>query len=95
VVQSAIIITDKETGKSQGYGFVTMDDEAGAERAIAALDCATLDGRQISVRIAEDKKTIPQKGGPIAKEIAPIKLSYVKVEKPSDHTRKKRPRRQV
>lgn len=94
VVQSAIIITDKETGKSQGYGFVTMDDEAGAERAIAALDGATLDCRQISVRIADDKKTISQKGGAITKEIASNKPGYVKVEKPSDHIRKKRPRRQ-
>ncbi len=49
------IVTNKETGESKGFGFVHMDDQAGAERAIAALDGAEIDDRKISVRIAENK----------------------------------------
>jgi RNA recognition motif-containing protein len=72
VVQSAIIITDKETGKSQGYGFVTMDDKAGAERAIAALDGATLDCRQISVELRMIKRQSPKRVGPLPRKLPQI-----------------------
>jgi RNA recognition motif-containing protein len=54
-VNTVTIITDKDTGASKGYGFITMTDDAGAERAIAALDGAEIDDRQINVRIADDK----------------------------------------
>jgi RNA recognition motif-containing protein len=56
IVNTVTIVTDKLSGKSKGYGFLTMADQTGAERAIAALDGSTLDGRQLSVRIAEDKQ---------------------------------------
>ncbi|MEO3403362.1 RNA-binding protein [Mucilaginibacter sp. CAU 1740] len=54
-VSSVRIITDKDSGISKGYGFLEMTDEAGANRAIDAMNGATIDEREISVRIAEQK----------------------------------------
>ncbi|CAM3662284.1 RNA-binding protein [Mucilaginibacter galii] len=54
-VNTVTIITDLQTGESKGYGFVTMNDDAGATRAIAALNGETLGTRTISVRFAEEK----------------------------------------
>jgi RNA recognition motif-containing protein len=54
-VSSVRIITDKDSGISKGYGFLEMTDEAGANRAIEAMNGATIDEREISVRIAEEK----------------------------------------
>ncbi len=53
-VTSAKIITDKETRRSKGYGFVEMADEDG-ERAIAELDKAEYDGRTLSVSVARPR----------------------------------------
>ena len=67
-VNTVTVVTDKDTGESKGYGFITMTDQAGADRAIAAMDGAEIDDRKISVRIAEDK-TAPVKKhfpGPVA-----------------------------
>jgi RNA recognition motif-containing protein len=54
-VHLVTIVTDKDTGQSLGYGFVHMIDRAGADQAIKALNGATIDDRQISVRIADNK----------------------------------------
>jgi RNA recognition motif-containing protein len=45
-VTSAKVINDKETGRSRGFGFVEMSDDAAAQKAIAELDGATVDGRE-------------------------------------------------
>jgi RNA recognition motif-containing protein len=55
LVDLVTVITDKETGVSQGYGFIHMNDEAGADRAIAALNGAEIDDRKITVRVADIK----------------------------------------
>lgn len=55
------IVTEKETGQSKGYAFVHMDDKAGAQRAIDALNGAEIDDRTITVRIAE-KPPVVEKG---------------------------------
>jgi RNA recognition motif-containing protein len=55
-VNTVTIVTDQVSGESKGYGFITMTDDAGAERAIAALAGSQIAGRTISVRFAEDKK---------------------------------------
>jgi RNA recognition motif-containing protein len=55
IVNIVTIVTDQITGESKGYGFITMADGAGAERAITALDQAEIDGRVISVRFTDDK----------------------------------------
>jgi len=55
-VKSAKIVTDRETGRSKGFGFVEMADAEAAERAIQALNDKEKDGRRIKVNIARPKK---------------------------------------
>lgn len=57
-VSGAKIITDQQTGESQGYGFVDMVDQIGADAAVAGMDGAAIDDRLISVRIREDKSQL-------------------------------------
>jgi RNA recognition motif-containing protein len=57
-VASAKIITDRATGYSRGFGFVQMVREADALAVINALDGATLEGKTMTVRQAENR---PQK----------------------------------
>jgi len=54
-VASAKIITDIETGRSRGFGFVEMDDDSAARKAIQELDKSDLDGRAIGVSEARPK----------------------------------------
>lgn len=61
-VNTVTLITDKETGQPKGYGFITMDNDAGANRAIAALDGTAIEGRTISVRFAEEKQQAKPNG---------------------------------
>jgi RNA recognition motif-containing protein len=55
-VTSAKVIMDRETGKSRGFGFVDMADNAEAENVIKRLHGADLDGRTLTVKVAEEKK---------------------------------------
>src|SRR2546430_8746164 len=50
-VEAVSIITDRDTGRSKGFGFVTMSDED-AEKAIAQLNGSQLDGRALTVNEA-------------------------------------------
>ena len=54
-VSSAKVITDRATGRSRGFGFVEMDNDAEATKAIEALNGAEHEGRTISVNIAKEK----------------------------------------
>jgi cold-inducible RNA-binding protein len=54
-VKSAKVITDRETGRSRGFGFVEMDDTAEGEAAMKALHNKDIDGRALSVSIAKEK----------------------------------------
>jgi len=56
-VSSAKIITDKFNGRSKGFGFVEMNDQAEAQKAIEALNGATLANREMVVNEAKPKKT--------------------------------------
>ncbi|XP_052197906.1 28 kDa ribonucleoprotein, chloroplastic-like [Diospyros lotus] len=58
-VVDARVIYDRETGRSRGFGFVTMSSEAELNDAIAALDGQNLDGRAIRVNMAEDRPRRP------------------------------------
>ena len=55
-VASAKIITDRETGRSKGFGFVEMAAQADAEEAIKQLNGTEFGGRNIAVNQARPKK---------------------------------------
>ena len=54
-VNSVRIITDRDTGRSKGFGFVEMGSEDAAAAAISALNGSEVDGRQIKVNEAHDR----------------------------------------
>lgn len=51
-VIDAVVISDKFSGRSKGFGFVTMKDDESAEKATKEMDGKEIDGRQIKVNIA-------------------------------------------
>ena len=55
-VSSVKIITDKYTGRSKGFGFVEMDDDAAAQAAIDALNDSEHDGRNLRVNQARPRE---------------------------------------
>lgn len=55
-VSSAKVITDRETGRSRGFGFVEMDSEKDATAAMSKLNGKEMDGRTISVSVAREKE---------------------------------------
>jgi cold-inducible RNA-binding protein len=54
-VNSARIMTDRETGRSRGFAFVEMENENEADQAISALNGYTMDGRALNVNEARPK----------------------------------------
>jgi RNA recognition motif-containing protein len=55
-VKEAKVILDRDTGRSRGFGFVTLGDADEAQNAQREMDGATLDGRQIRVNEAQDRR---------------------------------------
>jgi RNA recognition motif-containing protein len=62
-VKSARVITDRDTGRSKGFGFVEYEDEALNDKAIDELNGKELDGRAIAVSVARPKEDRPRDGG--------------------------------
>jgi len=62
-VSDAKIIMDRETGKSKGFGFITMADDEAARKAIADLEGAELNGRTIHVNEARPEGARTGGGG--------------------------------
>lgn len=62
-VSKAQVIMDKMTGRSKGFGFVEMPNDADALKAIEQLDNTSLDGRTIVVKKAEPKTERSGGGG--------------------------------
>ena len=60
-VASCSIVTDRDTGRSRGFGFVEMANESDAQAAIEALDGTDLDGRTLKVNEAQERQ--PRGGG--------------------------------
>jgi cold-inducible RNA-binding protein len=54
-VQSVSIITDRDTGRSKGFGFVEMAEGPATQAAITALNGKELDGRTLRVNMAMDR----------------------------------------
>jgi len=59
-VDSASVATDRDTGRSRGFGFVDMPEDDAAKAAIEALNGAELDGRALTVNEARPR---PEGGG--------------------------------
>ncbi|AFK03781.1 RNP-1 like RNA-binding protein [Emticicia oligotrophica DSM 17448] len=62
-VSSVKIITDKFTGRSKGFAFVEMPDDAAAQKAINALNGSDIGGRSAVVNQAEEKRDNRGGGG--------------------------------
>src|SRR4029079_9945045 len=62
-VESAKIITDRETGRSKGFGFVEMSTEAEAADAISKFNGADYDGRAMTVNEAKPMAPREKRGG--------------------------------
>ena len=62
-VSSAKIITDKFTGRSRGFGFIEMPDNAAAKAAMEALDGTEMNGRNVTVNEARPKPEGRRGGG--------------------------------
>ena len=58
-VSEVALITDRETGRPRGFGFVTMGSEEDAQSAVQALDGASLGGRTLRVNESQER----QRGG--------------------------------
>jgi len=54
-VSSAKVISDRDTGRSRGFGFVEMDSDTEAQAAIKGLNNKELNGRAMSVTVAREK----------------------------------------
>jgi RNA recognition motif-containing protein len=55
-ISEAIVISDRYTGRSRGFGFVTFNDDEAADKAVEALNGTELDGRTIRVDVAQAKE---------------------------------------
>ena len=62
-VVEANLMMDRATGRPRGFGFVTMGSPEEAQKAIEAMNGASLDGRALTVNIARPKEDRPPGGG--------------------------------
>lgn len=62
-VLDAVVIKDRESGRSRGFGFVEFEDAAAADAAVLALNNSTLGGRTITVNEANDRPEGGRGGG--------------------------------
>ena len=62
-VASARVITDRDSGRSKGFGFVEFEDTANNQKAVDELNGKELDGRAINVSIAKPKEDRPRRDG--------------------------------
>ena len=62
-VASAKVITDRETGRARGFGFVEMEQEGDAQKAIQSLDGQDFKGRNLKVNVAKPREDRSGGGG--------------------------------
>jgi RNA recognition motif-containing protein len=62
-VESVAVVTDRETGRSRGFGFVEMSTAEAAEAAVRRFNGQELDGRQLKVEIARPQAAGQGRGG--------------------------------
>jgi RNA recognition motif-containing protein len=61
-VEKVSVVTDRETGRARGFGFVEMPNAGEAEKAIAALNGTQLGGRALTINEAKPKTDRPKSG---------------------------------
>jgi RNA recognition motif-containing protein len=62
-ITEAKVITDRYSGRSRGFGFVTFSDDEAADKAMSELNETELDGRTIKVNVAHDRNRDRDRGG--------------------------------
>jgi cold-inducible RNA-binding protein len=62
-VEKITLMTDRDTGRSRGFGFVEMTNAGEADKAIAALNGTDLGGRPLTINEAKPKTERPRSGG--------------------------------
>jgi cold-inducible RNA-binding protein len=62
-LRSVKIATDRETGRSRGFGFIEIDDDAQARAAIESRNGQSLEGKQLVVNEARPREDRPRQGG--------------------------------
>jgi RNA recognition motif-containing protein len=62
-VEKITLVTDRDTGRSRGFGFVEMTNASEADAAIAALNGTDLGGRTLTINEAKPKSERPRGGG--------------------------------
>jgi RNA recognition motif-containing protein len=55
-IQEVKVITDRDTGRSRGFGFVTFSEDGADDQAVSEMDGTELDGRTIKVNEAQEKR---------------------------------------
>jgi RNA recognition motif-containing protein len=62
-VESANVVSDRDTGRSRGFGFVEMATDTEAENAIHMFDGYNMEGRQLKVSLAQERQARGTGGG--------------------------------
>lgn len=62
-VEKITLVTDRDTGRSRGFGFVEMTNASEADKAVAALNGTDLGGRTLTINEAKPKAERPKGGG--------------------------------
>ena len=60
-VEEAVVIKDRDTGRSRGFGFVTFSEAQDAQSAVDELDGTQLDGRELKVNIERSRENSPRR----------------------------------
>ncbi|MCA9580823.1 MAG: RNA-binding protein [Myxococcales bacterium] len=60
-INEAVVVLDRETGRSRGFGFVTFSDDSAAMNAVQEMNGSDLDGRSLTVNEAQERA--PRGGG--------------------------------
>lgn len=86
------IVRDKKTKLCKGYAFIEMNERAGADAAVEALNGTILDVKELTVKINEEPAGNSSLSETTTQQRPPI---YQKVLQPGNEVKKKRPRRSV
>ncbi len=62
-VTTVKLITDRDTGRPRGFGFVEMEDDEAAEKAVESLNGLEFSGRNLKVNVAKEKREQRDGGG--------------------------------